>query len=474
MATKSQTPLIVNDIHSQLNRTEMSRIIAPASSGEIQHWIAEACKQKEQISGAGFRHAMGGQQFRNQGWLMDMSQMNQRVTMDEKNALATFEAGATWIDIYDALSKHFDASGRGLTFRQKQTGADRLSLGGAVGANAHGRGLNLPPMISDIESLCLIDAQGREHLCSRASNPELFSLAVGGYGLFGIVTKVTLRLVPRQKIQRVVEIIDAAQLMESFSKRIAEGFLYGDFQFRIDNEHPLFLQQGIFSCYKPIQTAASPDHDKDSLSPEDWDRLLTLAHTDKPAAFDAYSKFYLGTSGQIYWSDSHQMSVYLDGYHEKLDGRLGSATKGSEMITELYVPRASLHAFLQLSAARLRDAKANVIYGTVRLIEQDRESVLAWARESWACIIFNLHVDHSTEGINAARRQFLELIETALSFGGSYFLTYHRWANKEQTLKAHPNITRFLNSKRKYDPEEIFFSDWYEHLNNLLGMHSHA
>jgi hypothetical protein len=115
-----------------------------------------------------------------------------------------------------------------------------------------------------------------------------------------------------------------------------------------------------------------------------------------------------------------------------------------------------------------------VIYGTVRLIEKDGESVLAWARENWACIIFNLHIDHSTEGIHAARAQFVALIETALSFGGSYFLTYHRWASKEQTLKAHPSITKFMQSKLKYDPKELFSSDWYEHLKNLLGMQIHA
>ncbi len=471
---KDQTPIVVNDIHSQLNRTEVSKLITPESTSEAQQWVAEARKQKSQLSVAGFRHAMGGQQFRSQGWLMDMSRMNKLISIDQKNALATFESGAHWLDIYNSLSEHFQSNGNGLTFRQKQTGADRLSLGGAVGANAHGRGLTLPPMISDIDSLCLIDSQGREVFCSRQSNPELFYLAVGGYGMFGIVTKVTLRLVPREKIQRVVEIIDAPELMENFSKRIGEGFLYGDFQFRIDNDHPLFLQQGIFSCYKPVATAASPDYDKDSLSPEDWDRLLTLAHTNKPAAFEAYSKFYLGTSGQIYWSDSHQMSVYLDGYHEKLDDRLGSTIKGSEMITELYVPRESLHQFLQISAAKLRAAHANVIYGTVRLIENDKESVLAWARENWACIIFNLHIDHSTEGIHAARAQFIALIETALSFGGSYFLTYHRWASKEQTLKAHPSITQFMQSKLKYDPEELFSSDWYEHLKNLLGIQSHA
>ena len=77
-------------------------------------------------------------------------------------------------------------------------------------------------------------------------------LAIGGYGLFGLIDSVTLRLVPRQKLRRVVEIIRASDLPKRFEERIAEKFLYGDFQFSVDEKSPDFLQRGVFSCYQPI------------------------------------------------------------------------------------------------------------------------------------------------------------------------------------------------------------------------------
>ena len=40
------------------------------------------------------------------------------------------------------------------------------------------------------------------------------------------------------------------------------------------------------------------------------------------------------------------------------------------MITEVYVPLADLPAFMAKAADTLRREKANVIYGTVRLIER--------------------------------------------------------------------------------------------------------
>ncbi len=71
-----------------------------------------------------------------------------------------------------------------------------------------------------------------------------------------------------------------------------------------------------------------------------------------------------------------------------------------------------------------------MIYGTIRLIERDDESFLAWAREPWACIIFNLHVEHTAGGDRKAAGDFRRLIDRAIERGGSYYLTYHRWADR--------------------------------------------
>src|SRR5262249_37042966 len=132
---------------------------------------------------------------------------------------------------------------------QKQTGADRLSIGGALSANIHGRGLSMRPIVGDVEAFTLLDAQGHGRRCGRDENPELFQLVIGGYGLFGFITTVTLRLVPRRKLRRLVEVIDADGLGEAFEERILAGSLYGDFQFAIDAASPDFLRRGVLSTY---------------------------------------------------------------------------------------------------------------------------------------------------------------------------------------------------------------------------------
>src|SRR2546427_7954416 len=84
-------------------------------------------------------------------------------------------------------------------FAQKQTGTDRLTMGGCLSANVHGRGITLPPFVGDVESFKLLDAEGDLKTCSRTENPELFSLAIGGYGLFWVIFFGAPRLpAPRQ------------------------------------------------------------------------------------------------------------------------------------------------------------------------------------------------------------------------------------------------------------------------------------
>ncbi|HKQ51547.1 MAG TPA: hypothetical protein VJT74_04205, partial [Pyrinomonadaceae bacterium] len=352
--------------------------------------------------------------------------------------------------------------------RQKQTGADRLSLGGALAANIHGRGLALKPIIDDVESFVLVDAQGDAVRCSRRENAELFGLAVGGYGLFGVIARVTLRLAPRRKLRRVVGLADLSDLMQAFDERVAAGFLYGDFQFMTDAASDGFLRRGVFSCYEPVpDDHPSPQRHKE-LSAGEWRELLYLAHADRRRAFEAYAAHYLSTDGQLYWSDTHQLSVYLDDYHRELDGRLGATARGSEMITEVYVPRAELARFMEETRADFQSRGTELIYGTVRLIEKDDESYLAWAGDRYACVVFNLHVAHTRAGIERARGDFRRLIDRAVCHGGSYYLTYHRWATREQVLACYPQFPEFLRLKLRHDPAETFQSDWYRHHKALL------
>jgi FAD/FMN-containing dehydrogenase len=314
-----------------------------------------------------------------------------------------------------------------------------------------------------------VTAAGEMIVCSRRQEPELFRLVIGGYGLFGVVVAATLRLVPREKIQRVVELLTLPELTHAFESKIAQGYTYGDFQFATDPTRRGFLRDGVFSCYRPVEPARPIGPNQIRLAQQDWRRLLYLAHVNKHRAFMEFSDFYLRSSGQIYWNDTHQLNIYLDDYHRALDGHLHASVPGTEMITELYVPRDGLLAMMEAIREDFLRHRVDFIYGTIRLIRRDEDAFLKWAKQDSVCVIFNLHVDHHPEGIARAQESFRRLIDRAIEFCGSYFLTYHRFARRDQVLACYPEFPEFIEQKRARDPRERFASDWYRHHRRLLG-----
>ncbi|MBI4638953.1 MAG: FAD-binding oxidoreductase [Candidatus Rokubacteria bacterium] len=463
----SPAPTLVNDVHSQLNPTRVDRVVPIDSVETLRRLIRDARDEGKAISIAGGRHAAGGQQFGAGMILADMTPMNRVLDFDPVRGAIEVEAGIQWPALIDSTLRAQTGQRRPWGIIQKQ-GVDRISIGGTLSANAHGSGLGLKPFIGDVEAFTLCDAEGRLHRCDRRRNTELFRLAIGGYGLFGVVTSVRLRLAPRRVLQRVVELTDVERLVPILETRTREGFLYANFQSMTDAHSEGFLRQGVLTCYRPADDRAPAPAERQELSADTWKRLVSLAHTDKSRAFQIYAGGLLATSGRTCWSDTHQLATYVDGYHRWLDGQLGAAHPGSEMLVEFFVPRPVLAAFLADVRKDFLDHDVDLIFGTIRVAEQDDESVLAWARWPAACVVFNIHVTHTPEGFISAAATFQRLVDLVIRQGGTYYLTYHRFASRAQVEARHPRLGQFLKSKQAYDPQERFGSDWYRHYAALL------
>lgn len=468
---KTMKPTLCNDIHSKLNPSLVADVRHPTSTAEVAAAVRQAEQQGLAVSICGGRHAMGGQQFGAGTSLLDLTNLNKVGTLDSDNGIIEVETGVMWPQLIDTLHRMQDGCDTVWSIRQKQTGADNLTLGGALAANIHGRGLRMRPFIDDVESFTLVNAGGEILECSRTENTDWFRLAIGGYGLFGVITSVRLRLALREKLRRRVEIISIDEFLPKIEQRMDEGATFGDFQFSIDEQSPDFLKRGVFSCYLPVDGDVEMTAPSAHLATDDWKRLIRLAHCDRARGFAEYSSFYLKTDGELYWSDTHQLTVYVEDYHRELDHACGAKVPCSEMISELYVRREHLVRFMRDAASMLRESGVPVIYGTMRLIQRDQESFLPWAKEDYACVIFNLHTEHSPEAIARTAESFRMLIDLALDCGGSFYLTYHGWARQDQIERAYPDFRKFLDEKSERDPSGRFQSDWWRRLASVPPKH---
>src|SRR5215471_10380916 len=140
---------LVNDTHSQLNPTRVDRVVPVGSEAALAAEIAAARREGKPVCIAGGRHAMGGQQFATGAVLVDMRSMNRIIALDAERGIVDVEAGIEWPQLVHGLIALQAGQPLAWGIIQKQTGADRLTLGGALAANVHGRGLALRPIIAD-------------------------------------------------------------------------------------------------------------------------------------------------------------------------------------------------------------------------------------------------------------------------------------------------------------------------------------
>src|SRR4030095_11386416 len=180
----------LNDFHSQLNRTRVRDLLRPHTRDELAEIVRSASRKGLPISVSGYRHSMGGQQFATDSICIDTRSFDRVISFDQEHGLIEAEAGIQWPKL---IRSYLDAqanSAKQWGIAQKQTGADTFTLGGSLSSNVHGRGLAMKPLVSNVESFTLINADGKSIRCSRDENYELFRLAIGGYGLFGLIDTV--------------------------------------------------------------------------------------------------------------------------------------------------------------------------------------------------------------------------------------------------------------------------------------------
>ena len=252
----------------------------------------------------------------------------------------------------------------------------------------------------------------------------------------------------------MVKILRLDELVPAIEGRIADGFLYGDFQFDIDPASADFLTRGVFSCYRPVEANTAPPAAERTLDLDDWLDLFYLAHAEKTKAFEAYSKYYLihrRASLLVRHPPARGVSRRLP---REAGPPLGDAPRGTEMITEVYVPRESLVAVHGGRPRQdFRENGANLIYGTIRFIEKDDRQLPALGQG--ALRQHHLQSPHRARRTRRSRRppdDFRGSIDRAIQFGGSYYLTYHHWATRKQVETCYPQFVEFLGLKRKYDP----------------------
>ncbi|MDX1662038.1 MAG: FAD-binding oxidoreductase, partial [Gemmatimonadota bacterium] len=455
----SSTGSVVNDVHSGLNSTPVSRLLRPASNIDVRRAILAARERGARLSISGSRHAMGGQQFLRSGWMLDLRGLDRIVSFDPDRGHLTVGAGARWPRVLEFLATTRGEDGAGWTIVQKPVGVDEVTVGGSLASNVHGMALGRGPIVADVERFAMIGATGDPRIVTREENSDLFRLAIGGYGLFGPIVEVTLRLRERVKVRKIVSEESVESAIQLLRDRTVTGDLYGEFILSVEEESYLnYLRDGVLTTWRRVDFETPMPGDQVAITEEDWTEWMELAHTGPRVADRRRFERRLDTDGQILWSDEIQLARYREGYHDLIETR-GPVSPGSETMTEVFLPTVAVPGFMSAARAILRTSTTPVVRCSIRLCEKDETTFLAWARQPFACVAFDLHVDDTHVGREVAEATVRELIDEALERDGTFYLTYGRAARISQVRAAYPQFEDFLRMKLHHDPAEIFQSD---------------
>jgi FAD/FMN-containing dehydrogenase len=93
-----QQPML-NDVHARLNASRPALYRRPNSINEVAAALLQARRRGLDVAVAGGRHAMGGQQFRDGGCVLDLRSLNRILAFDREQGLITVEAGASWPEL---------------------------------------------------------------------------------------------------------------------------------------------------------------------------------------------------------------------------------------------------------------------------------------------------------------------------------------------------------------------------------------
>ena len=229
-----------------------SELVKPSGSADevesqLRAALARAREKRLRVSIAGARHSMGGQTRAANGVQLDLSALT-AMRLEPSGDVVSVQSGARFWQLLRYLDQ------RGASVRVMQSNSD-FSIGGSLSVNCHGWQPNSPPIASSVESLRVLLSDGSVVTASREQERELFSLVLGGYGLFGVILEARLRVTKNRLLRKVTRELSTSDYVASFASASAGADLaFG----RLAVAPSVLMKRTLLTTYEPVAQASLP------------------------------------------------------------------------------------------------------------------------------------------------------------------------------------------------------------------------
>lgn len=404
-----------------------TNVYEPATMEEVQ----EALKQCVKVRALGTRHCFNRIADSEEN-LISTQNLNKAIDINLEEQTVTIDAGIR----YGEFCKQIHQAGFAI---HNLASLPHISVAGACATATHGSGVTNGNLATAVIALELVKANGEVVTLMRDKDPD-FDGAVVGLGALGVVTKMTLKLVPTFHVRQDVYLnLPITQLESHFDEIMASGYsvsLFYDWQ--TENINQVWIKRVV-------------KHD-DAEKAQATFYEATLADRNVHPIIELSAE-----------NCTEQMGVVGPWYDRLPHFKMNfTPSSGEELQAEFFVPRQQAVEAIKAVATLRDEIKPYLMITEIRTIDADNFWMSPCYHQPSVAIHFTLKQD--VEKVNS----LLPKIEEKLS----PFRVKPHWGKlftiNPETLKSrYEKFADFQQLIDRYDPEGKFRNEF---LNvNVLG-----
>lgn len=218
-----------------------ARIHYPETIAQVQALVKQASKLKVLGSGHSFNDIAD-----TPGDMISLDRFNTELVIDRDRQTVTVGAGVKYGQICEQLYREGYAL-------HNLASLPHISVAGACATGTHGSGYHNGNLATAVAAMELVTPAGDVVLLSREQDGQQFSGAVVGLGGLGVVTKLTLDIVPRFDMrQYVYEKLPLTQLVEHFDDIMSRAYSVSLFtDWRSEQINQVWVKQRVETDHTP-------------------------------------------------------------------------------------------------------------------------------------------------------------------------------------------------------------------------------
>ncbi len=395
------------------------KVLYPSSVKEVQELIP----QLEKARVLGSRHSFNTIADSHHQ-LIATSRLNGIIELDEANSQITVEGGIKYGELCHFVEE------RGFAFHNLAS-LPHISVAGSIATATHGSGLKNGNLASSVKAIEFVDAAGDLHTIKKG-DPE-FEGAVVGLGALGLVTAVTLELVPSFEVaQSVYADMPFDALKSDFLQIMGAGYsvsLFTDWKDGVFNE--IWVK-------KKVENGTTP------VFPETLFGASLATENLHPVP---------GQSGE---SCTEQMGIVGPWYqrlpHFKMEFQ---PSAGRELQSEYFVPLEHAYEAIMAVAELSRKISPLLFISEIRTVKKDE----LWLSPAFGQDVVAIHTTWKQEIPEVMA--LLPEMEAKLA----PFSPRPHWGklftfSPEQISTMYPKFGAFQDLIRQYDPQGKFQNEY--------------